>query len=233
MNELTNHIQQIMIPKAALIAYECKLDNYSRGQNYLELRPINKEGRMGAGIPVTYKFMNTLLESYSEEMSGIPHGRMPSNMLWCDTRKGREKYIWYNPPQKRQMYFSKSLSIPDGIFNLPGIIYIVSNNRLSVYAFKGEKLKDDAELYRAPYFNVSDSGVCLGNSSLEMPADPGFPSLLEYWEKRFWLSEFSHLGGGGNPTHSNLVSVTENARTHPFNMEELKPINKCLKEILQ
>lgn len=233
MNELTNHIQQIMIPKAALIAYEYKPNNYSGSQNYLELRPINKEGRMGAGIPVTYQFMNTLLESYTEEMSGIPHGRMPSNMLWCDTRKGREKYIWYNPPRKRQMYFSKSLGIHDGVFSMPGMIYIVSSDHLDVLAFKEENPKDDTKLYHAPYFNVSGSSVCLGSSSLEKPADPDFISLTEYWEKRFWLSEFSHLGGGGNPTNSNLVSVTENARNHPFKMKELKPINKCLKEILQ
>mgnify|MGYP000170473998 CR=1 FL=1 len=233
MNELTKHIQQILVPKAALIAYEYKPDSYSAEQHYLELRPINKEGKMGAGIPVTYKFMNILLESYTEQMSGVPHGRISSNMLWCDARKGHERYIWYNPPQKRQMYFSKSLAIPDGIFSMPGTIYVVSGNHLDVFAFKGEKPEENTKLYLAPYFNVSGSGVCLGSSSLEKPADPDFISLTEYWEIRFWLSEFSHLGSGGNPTHSNLVSVTEHARNHPFNIEELKPINKCLKDILQ
>lgn len=233
MNELTNHIQQIMTPKAVLIAYECKVDSYSSTQNYLELRPINAQGRMGAGVPVTYEFMNTMLESYAEEMSGIPHGRMPSNMLWCDSRKGREKYIWYNPPQKRQMYFVKSLGIPEGIFDMPGILYIACCNRLEVFAFKGEKPEEDTELCLAPYFNVSDSAVCLGNTSLEKPTDPDFDTLMEYWEKRFWLSEFSHLGSGGNPTHSNLVSVTENARNQPFDLKELKPAKKQLKELLQ
>ena len=188
---------------------------------------------MGAGVPVTYQFMNTLLESYTEEMSGIPHGRTPANMLWCDTRKGREKYVWYNPPQKRQMYFGKSLGISDGVFSMPGIIYIVRSNLLDVFAFKEEKPKDRTKLYYAPYFNVSGASVCLGSSSLEKPEDPDFISLTEYWEKRFWLSEFSHLGSRGNPTRGNLVSVTENARNYPFNMEELKPINKCLKDILQ
>lgn len=226
-------MQQVMLPKAALIAYEYKSDHYSKEQNYLELRPINEQGRMGAGIPVTYEFMNTLLESYTEEMSGVPHGRMPSNMLWCDSRKGREKYIWYNPPQKRQMYFKKNLGISDGIFDMPGIIYIACRDSLNVFAFKGEKTEEDTELYCAPYFNVSGSTVCLGTSSLKKPEDPDFISLMEYWEKRFWLSEFSHLGSGGNPTHGNLVSVTENARNHSFNLEELKKANKQVKELLQ
>lgn len=80
---------------------------------------------MGAGTPVTYEFMNTLLESYTEEMSRIPAGRIPENLLACNPRKGQEEYVWYNPPAKRQMFFQKELNIQDGTFNLPGIVYHV------------------------------------------------------------------------------------------------------------
>ena len=66
MNELTKKMQEIMVPKAALIAYEYRESAYATGKNYLELRPINKAGRMEAGIPVTYEFMNALVESYSD-----------------------------------------------------------------------------------------------------------------------------------------------------------------------
>ena len=64
------------------------------------------------------------------------------------------------------------------------------------------------------------------------PEDMTFSKLLEYWEKRFWLSEFSHLGGNRNPTGSNLVSVTEKARANPFDENELNPMNKQLKDLL-
>ncbi len=120
MNELTKQMQQIMHPRAVLVAYECETTGYSTPRSYLELRPVNEKGRMGAGIPVTYEFMNSLVESYTESMSGIPHGRIPGNMLLCDSRKGRERYIWYNPPQKRKMYFQDGLHITDGTFNVPG-----------------------------------------------------------------------------------------------------------------
>ena len=63
MNELTKKMQEIMVPKAALIAYEYRESAYATGKNYLELRPINKAGRMEAGIPVTYEFMNWLTMS--------------------------------------------------------------------------------------------------------------------------------------------------------------------------
>ena len=81
-------------------------------------------------------------------------------------------------------------------------------------------------------FSSGISSVCLGNASLETPEEMTFSKLLEYWEKRFWLSEFSHLGGNRNPTESNLVSVTEKARTNPFDENELKPMNKRLKDLL-
>ena len=203
MNELTQNIQKMMVPKAAIIAYKYEDRRNSDTRYFIELRPIGKSGQMGAGIPVTYEFMNTLLESYTEEMSGIPAGRIPENMLACNPRKGQEEYIWYNPPEKRQMFFHKDLNIQDGTFNLPGIVYHVKNG-----------------------------SVCLGSSSLEKPQNPTFLSLLEYWEKRFWLTEFSHLGGNVNPTVSNLVIVTENIRNNPFDMNELKPMNKKLKDIL-
>ena len=84
MNELTQNIQKMMVPKAAIIAYKYEDRRNSDTRYFIELRPIGKSGQMGAGIPVTYEFMNTLLESYTEEMSGIPAGRVPDNMLACN-----------------------------------------------------------------------------------------------------------------------------------------------------
>ena len=43
MNELTKQLQEIMVPKAALIAYEYQEGHYASGSHYLELRPINKK----------------------------------------------------------------------------------------------------------------------------------------------------------------------------------------------
>ena len=103
-NELTKKLQQVMVPKAALIAYEYSDGRYGHGTYYLELHPINDRGRMEAAVPVTYEFMDSLVEYYTDNRQDVPHGKIPANMLWCDTRKGHERYIWYNPPGKRQMF---------------------------------------------------------------------------------------------------------------------------------
>ena len=95
MNELTRNLKKIMVPKAALIAYqEENKEWHENGSYYLELHPIDGNGRMRAAIPVTYEFLNSLLESFSTEIAEMPHGRIPENMIWCDTRKGNEKYVW-------------------------------------------------------------------------------------------------------------------------------------------
>ena len=166
MNELTNKLQQVMVPKAALIAYEYRENRYGNGMHYLELHPINDRGRMEAAMPVTYEFMDSLVESYTDDRRNVPHGKIPANMLWCDTRKGHERYIWYNPPGKRRMFFAGSLNIPDGIFHVPGVIYMVSGDRLDIFSYKGGKPVENSPLFLAPFFNVTGSSVCLGNATL-------------------------------------------------------------------
>ena len=60
----------------------------------------------------------------------------------------------------------------DGMFNLPGIVYHVRNGSMDVFAFKGKRPVETTPLFRAPFFNVTGSSVCLGSSSLEKPQNP-------------------------------------------------------------
>ena len=181
MNELTKELQEIPVPRAVLVAYKYEDGPYGKRQKYhLELRPVNRDGKMGAAVPVSHEFMNTLVENYSVEMNGMPYGQIPPGLLWCDPRRGHEKYVWYNPPGRRRTYFTKGLNIENGEFNLPGIIYVVERGGLNVFAFKGERPGMDDRLCKAPYFNVNatSGSVCLGNASLQIPEAPTFDRWL-------------------------------------------------------
>ena len=114
MNELTKNIQKMMVPKAAIIAYKYEDRRNSDTRYFIELRPIGKSGQMGAGIPVTYEFMNTLLESYTEEMSGIPAGRVPENMLACNPKTMRA----YKDLHIGEIFISGD-SVADGYWDNP------------------------------------------------------------------------------------------------------------------
>ena len=229
-NELTRTLKTQLIPKAALIAYASEDDK----NFFLEIRDINDRGNMAEGRPITQEFMNELVKGYSERHSSTPYGKVPSNLIYCDSRKGSERYVWYNPPHKRMMFFSTALKIENAEYYLPGVIYEAGEHGMRIYAYKGNVPRPDTVLYAAPFFNVTGANVCLGSAKIDKPRDLTYKNLLEYWEKKFWLTEFSHLGGGGNPTRSNLILVTKAAKDKPFNLDELKPLNNLkLKDILK
>lgn len=51
MNELTQNIQKMMVPKAAIIAYKYEDSRNSDTRYFIELRPIGKSGQMGGRYP--------------------------------------------------------------------------------------------------------------------------------------------------------------------------------------
>lgn len=230
-NKLTEEIISQMVPTAALIAYagEGRLQN----EHYLEIRKIDERGMMGAGMPVTYSFMEEIAGSYVEAHNGTPHGAVPACMLYCDTRKGSERYVWYDPPRVRRMFFKKSLGLENREYHVPGLVYVAGEDSLHVYAYKDNTPTGDTALYAGPFFNTTSGSVCLGSAKLKMPVNPTFEQLIGYWEKRFWLTEFSHLGGMQNPTKDNLVVVTKNAIDAPFDLNQLKSANKTIKSLLK
>ena len=212
-------------PFMAMVAYKNPLDEV-----YIESHNINSKGPMLAGVPLSKACITELAGSFSEEQSVTPHGVLPANMLYFDSRIGYRKYIWYNPPRKQMMFFHKKLHIPNGEYHIPGIVYVVKEDRLNLFAFTGNKLKD--KLYKAPFFNTTNGSVCLGNAKIEYPENPTFTDLINYWEKKFWLTEFTHLGGSMNPTKDNLVQVTKDS-VQSFDYGQLTEMDITLKKLLK
>ena len=230
MNRFTSEITRTMQPTAALIAYTCN-EGYNNSY-YLECRKINKDGLMGAAKPVSLKFVQSLIENFSASASSIPHGEIPEGLLYADVRK--EKYVWYLPPCQKYLYFKSDLNIPNGKYCLPGLVWSIERNSLSLFAYKAKRLTLKTQLYSAPFFNVNskDGNVCFGNASLKPPENLTFNNLLKFWEDKFFLSEFSHILGG-NPINNNLVTVIKNS-VNSFDSNELKPVKKLiLKNLLK
>ena len=113
MNKLTKEISRSMHPVAALIAYKSE-NEYGNKEHYLEFRNISENGMMGAGKPVSMRFIQSLTENFSVKSTSIPHGEIPKGMWFADTRE--EKYIWHRPSCRKYLYFKKDLNIPNGVF---------------------------------------------------------------------------------------------------------------------
>lgn len=227
MNKLTQQYSTMLIPEMAILVYG---DN-ERKNIYLERRDIIN-GKMGAGIPLTEECVKDIADLTLNRARKELHGIIPPNMLYADTRKGYEKYVWYEKPQKKMHYFKKELKIPNGELYTPSLLYVANRNVLSLYAFCGDN--PDSQLYHAPYFNVSETYVCLGNSRLPEIQEMTYQNLITYWENMFWNSEFAHILGT-NPVKSNLALLTKELikTKKPFPDNELVPLSLTLKQIMQ
>lgn len=200
MNELTKEVLTELSPEMAIIVY--KYDQ----KYYLERRDI-VNGKMATGIPLTEKCLTDIFDTISSEDSDTIHGLIPNNLLYADGRCGREKYVWYNKPEKRSVFFNKEAGVPDGEMWVPGLVYVASATSLSVFAFKGKKPKN--KLFTAPFFNIYNDGrVCLGSAKVDKPSELTYQSIIQYWEKMFWASEFVHILGD-NPVKNNLSTITK------------------------
>lgn len=227
MNNLTQKLSTLLIAEMAIIVYA----DEKRNNIYLERRDITN-GKMGAGIPLTEECMKDIANLTLNRTRQELHGVIPSNMLYADGRKGYEKYIWYEKPQKKMHFFSKSLEIPNREFYTPSLLYVVEQNSLSLYAFHGDY--PDKQLYQAPYFNVSPTYVCLGNSKLPDLEELTYQNIIDYWETLFWKSEFSHILGT-NPVKSNLSILSKQLMKtgEPFPISELIPVTLTLKQLIK
>lgn len=234
MSNTIEKLSEVYQPYAAIIAYKAVTKEYCNDGYYLEKRDI-RNGKMCVGKPLTQKMLATLIRNVQTSTAQLDYGMygvMPKNILYCDTRIDHDRLVWYHGPEERNVYFAKSLNIPDGKMKVPGLIYVVSNNALSMYAFKGKKPTD--KLYRAPFMNTTES-VCLGSAKVKKPEERTYENIIAYWEKMFWQSEFSHISGI-NPINGNLAVLTkELIKTGaPFPTDVLLEIKeKKLKDLLK
>lgn len=208
-------------PKAALIVFS--KDGY-QSDCFIELREIRRDGSMAAAKPVSKQFIQNILSGFSQEYRSIPHGQVPSNLLYCDTRRGHEVYVWYNPPCKRNRFFSESLHIEDGVYNVPGTLYVVQGDEISVYCFAGKKPAPDKPLLGVPYFNVYENGrVCMGSAHPKIPDTDklSYEDILLAWENAFWNSMDVHTNGSPS-TKANLIETIKKYKDKPFDARDIE-----------
>lgn len=203
MNKLTKKMFDKYSPQMAIIIYQSMHEHHF----YLERRDIQPTGEMLNGIPLTEDCLSDIVSTFSTVEKNIIHGRIPENMLWADCRTGQGKYVWYYPESKRKLYFSEKLEIESGEMWLPGLIFCVIGDQLSVYAYTDKNLTPETLLYKPPLFNIDDNAkVCLGSAKAKISEELTYDSIIAYWEKMFWNSSFSHLSGA-NPVKGNICNL--------------------------
>lgn len=234
MSKITKLLKQVYEPFCAIVAYKASSDRGS-DMYYLEQHRICSDGSLGAGKPLQQQTMVRIFNAVSatnKQLDCSMYGIMPDNVLYCDTRIGNERIVWYRRPEERQLYFSENLGITNGKMLVPGLVYSATKNKLQVLAFKGNRPR--GRLYYAPFMNTTPEYVCLGNSKVAFPQERTFSNVIDYWETMFWQSEFSHILGE-NPCLGNLATITKECIMDgkPFPQDMLKPTSKKLTDLLR
>lgn len=230
MQNITRSLSDNYIPKAALIAYKNEVSN----NYYLETRTIDKAGYLGYAKPVSRKFMHALVKNFRDTNETTPHGMMPPNMLFADSRLGKETYIWWTKPQKVHQNFSKSVGMPDETYNMPGCIFIAEAGRLKVFCFSGPRPSANKYLLHGPFYNYYENGdICLGSAKVEWSKDITWEEIQKHFEKLFWASENSHMIFNPMKDKINLNIALKQAITKPFDTSLLQPCKKTLNQILK
>ena len=66
------------------------------------------------------------------------------------------------------------LNIGDGMFHVPGVIYIIKNERMDIFAYKGKKPDGRTPLYLAPFFKRDRWKRMPGKLHTGETGEPGF-----------------------------------------------------------
>jgi PRTRC genetic system protein B len=236
VNDITKDFGTLYHPKSALVFYETKGTDTAM---YVEHFDMDSNGTPINAHPLTVKEANVLAKSLQtdEEKNTAflkPKGILPTNILHINpSEKGM--VLWYTKAQQRKLYFVDSLGIPNGMAQVPPMLWLASKSSLTVFALASDRRPTEkTPLHYAPYFNIYEKGnVCMGTVSIDIKNSASVEEFIQAWEHYFFNSYFSH-SLCENLTKKNIVNLWKDLinTDKPFPKEVLKKNNKTLKNLL-
>ncbi len=157
-----------------------------KAEQYISLHPI-VDGKISSGQPLTRQAALEIAKALLPQ--AVELIALPDNLVAF--APGTEMY-WWLPEGGKHLFFKKDTGIESGVMPVPALLFGVNGDNLRVWALKGnERPTMDTWLYCAPFFNVSGSSVCTGNSNTP---DRVRIEDIKKWEKVFFRSAFTYEG---------------------------------------
>lgn len=114
--------------------------------------------------------------------------------LACEKTVAKKIIVWYEPAMIREVITSDVKDVKTGKYMMPGIIYVVVNNELMVYAFENKsRPKPDEVLYKYPTGNFHSTAVCLGNVEKVHGNNEFIETESRLWQGYYWNSAFTSI----------------------------------------
>ena len=235
-NNIAENFGTLYHPKSALVFYETIGAN---NEMYVEHFDMDSNGMPINAHPLTVKEANILAKSLQtdEEKSKAflkPKGILPTNILHINPSE-KSTVLWYTKAQQRQLYFVNGLGIPNGIAQVPAMLWLASKSSLTVFALSNDRRPTEkTPLHYAPFLNIYEKGnVCMGTVSIDIKNSASVEEFIQAWEHYFFNSYFSH-SLCENLTKKNIVNLWKDLinTDKPFLKETLKKNSKILKNLL-
>lgn len=236
--DLTNTFGKMYYPKSALIVYQ---NGTHHPETYIESFDMDKNGNLVNAHPLTVREAQTLAKALNTEKESDktflkPKGIIPANVLYIDPSKNGSA-VWFTPPQQRQLFFIRSLNIPNGKAYVPPMVWKADRTGLSVYAVaSGTRPKESTPLYYAPFLNLYENNkVCMGTVDVAIKKSASLEEFMQTWEDSFFNSYFSHLINEHNPVKGNCVTLWKELieTQKPFPKDVLVKNRLTLKDLLK
>ncbi len=235
-------------PQLALVVYERSSDDSSLPSHQLEAfdfvhDPKSSHYVLGSGRPVTRVTLDELTKFLSkrskqqkkqkkeQKIITFRSKRIPNNVLTVKQVGKYSKIAFSMNRPVRNMLFHHKLNLPNGEVKLPNLLFIY-NQGVKVFAYKDDELTDDTRLFRAPFHNTTETGVCMGSAKVKFNYDH-WENLVDAVDHAFFNSYFTHLHGG-NPVDGNLNVIYHQciSENKEFPLDLLLPVSKKLKDVL-
>lgn len=208
--DITHNFGVLYYPKSALVFYET--DDYNP-DGYVEHFDIDGNGQPVNAHPLTVREAQLLakaltIQNRKEKDFLKPNGVMSENVLFMDSAENG-KVIWFTKRQKRPMLFTEKLSIPNGLAEVPPLVWCANKQGMKIFALDSdERPNNETPLFHAPFFNVYESGsVCMGTVDISIKKSASLEEFIAQWEHYFFNSYFSHLVNSHSPIKGNCVNL--------------------------
>ncbi len=224
---------QKFTPSKILMVYTNDPNTY-----YLEMSEVSEEKgmlRLHGAVPLSKKAAAALfkLTRYEDNQTINFESLMPPGLLYSTDKPGMTKLIWWEPARMRRMIFAKHLKMPVTDICLPGLVWMIYNEKLYVYACKGSVKGLNDKLYHAPFLNMFHTGdVCMGNAKFSKDVKGDAREIIERYSSAFWNSEFTEHLNNSSPIKGNLITQYKKHGDKPFDEKLLIDSSLTVKSLI-
>ncbi len=240
MKDITQDFGTLYYPTTALVFYQNDDRNKDTYVEYFDMdkngNPINAHPLTEREAKILAKALITKTQRGKKQDFLKPNGILPAHVLQINPSENGS-VLWFTKSMKRQLFFTENLEIPNGIAEVPAMLWSANKRSLKIYALANNRRpSENTPLFFAPFFNVYENGnVCMGTVDVHIQNSTSLEEFIKKWEDYFFNSYFSHLMNEHNPINGNCVNLWKSLinTEKQFPKETLKKVNRTLKNLLQ